>query len=710
MRLPTFRNIGIVYRKEMLDLLRDKRTLFGMILLPLVLYPLLMIGLTQILAQQIGQIERQEFVIAVAGWQDLPELADALAHRDGGSRWSLQHAAQSELETLRRRLAAGELHAILEVSPNAGGDVEAGGRAALRVMYNGADEDSLAAWRRLQPALDRLSRNLVERRLRAAALDPALLEPLRVEAEDQATASQRGAFHLGRLLCVMLVVMAATGAFYPAVDLASGEKERGTMQTLLVSPASRGEIVLGKYFAVLTVCLVTALLNLASMGMTFSRLFPGGGVVPAGALDFAPGPGALLALVAVLIPLAGLFCALCLGLSAYASSYKEAMLFLSPFLLVAVLGAMTPVIPGLQPTLGLQLLPVANAALVLYRVIQGAATGGEVALNIAVNTAYALLALRWAAWIFEREDVLLRGTVEIDWRFWRRAAGPLRPHPSAAEGVAYLLVAVAATTALGLRLAGWPLPSILVATQTGAFLLPLLLMLRLGRIDPRAALGLRHPGGTNLAVAVVTAAGLFVLSLSLMSLFVSLFPESLAEMKRQVQPIEEALGGAGPAEWAGLAALLVLLAPLCEELAFRGFLLGSLRPAVGTPLAVLLAGSLFGLLHPPMPRPLVLGGVGVCFALMAVRTGSLWTAVAAHAVNNGLTVLLEAAGRSNRADGTGPEDLGILAGEGPGLRIALGALALAVTVLGLLLLRPAREGGRSGRADTPAPPLPPPPN
>jgi sodium transport system permease protein len=693
MRLPTTRNIGIVYRKEMIDLLRDKRTLFGMILLPILLYPLLLIGLTQILAEQIGQIERQEFLVAIAGWGDFPELADALL-RKGESHWRVERAERSRTEELRRRLAAGELHVVIEVPAGAGQDVDAGGRAALRVAYNGANEDSLAAWRRLQPVLERLRRDLVERRLRAAALDPAALDPLRVEGEDQATATQRGAFHLGRFLCVMLVVMAATGAFYPAVDMASGEKERGTMQTLLVSPAFRSEIVLGKYFAVLTVCLVTALLNLASMGLTFSSLFRGGGLVPAGALDFAPGPAAILALVAVLLPLAGLFCAACLGLSAYASTYKEAMLFLSPFLLVAVLGAMAPVIPGLQPTLGLQLLPVANAALVLYRVMQGTAGAWEVALNIAVNSAYALLALRWAAWIFEREDVLLRGAVEIDWRFWRRASpAAVRPCPSAAEGVTYALVAVAVMVFAGVELQGSPTLVSLLVTQLGAFLLPLLLALRVGGIDARRSLCLRPPGWGNVAIAGVIATALLVVSqaaieaLTLLYQWMGIHPGEALELA--LKPLQQAIDPTHPVQAAAAVLLMAGLAPLCEELAFRGFLLSAFRPAVGTVLAVAGPALLFGLLHhiPGTPRSWVLAGVGAAFGVMAVRTGSVWTAVAAHATNNGLTLLVAML----TGGATGEAGLGLVERmrAGAPLAWATALLAVVTVVLGLTLLRPA---------------------
>jgi sodium transport system permease protein len=474
------------------------------------------------------------------------------------------------------------------------------------------------------------------------------------------------------------------------------------MQTLLVSPARRSEIVAGKYLAVLTVCLVTTGLNLGSLGLTFSHLFLPGELARNASLTFAPTAGSLAAMMLVMLPLAGLFCAACLGLSAYASTYKEAMLYLSPFLLVATVGAMAPIIPGLRPSAGLQLVPVANAAVLLHQVVQGTAGLGAVALNVAVNAAYALLALRWAAWIFEREDVLLRGAAEIDWRLRRRPAAR-RSHPSVVEGVVYVLLSFAAAVALGHVLLGAPFLSILAVSQLGGFLLPLLVMLAAGGIDARRALRLRFPGWTNLAVGGLTAAAALVLSQVSFECLVGLYRrmglDPLRSMQELLRPFQDALGPHRSAVELAFAGLLFAgLAPLCEELAFRGFLLSALRPAVGSAASVAVTGVLFGALHGMPPRCFVLAGLGMLFGAMVVRSGSLWVGVAAHAVNNGLVVLLAASGGA----APGPLD-NLLAGlrAADPRTVALVALAAVVAPLGLLLLRPP-----PGPAPGDPPPLP----
>src|SRR5207237_1341389 len=97
-------------------------------------------------------------------------------------------------------------------------------------------------------------------------------ERIRAQAEDVATAREVGGGVWSRLFPFLLVMMSLTGAFYPAVDLCAGEKERGTMETLLICPASRTEIVLGKFLTVVLASIMTALLNIISMGLTGLRL------------------------------------------------------------------------------------------------------------------------------------------------------------------------------------------------------------------------------------------------------------------------------------------------------------------------------------------------------------------------------------------------------------------------------------------------------
>ena len=149
------------------------------------------------------------------------------------------------------------------------------------VVQNSADEKSVIAHNRVVDVLNSWERALLRSYLRDSGLPEHLPTPVNPTAIDLAAADQVSANVWSKLFPSLLVIMALTGAFYPAVDLGAGEKERGTMETLLICPATRAEIVLGKFLTVLLFSASTALLNLSSLGFTgkyMASLASNGGV------------------------------------------------------------------------------------------------------------------------------------------------------------------------------------------------------------------------------------------------------------------------------------------------------------------------------------------------------------------------------------------------------------------------------------------------
>ncbi|MCA9067228.1 MAG: ABC transporter permease subunit, partial [Planctomycetaceae bacterium] len=156
-----------------------------------------------------------------------------------------------------------------------------------------------------------------------ASLPELLQKPARIDFVEVARGEQVAANVWSKMFPAMLVIMALTGAFYPAIDLGAGEKERGTMETLLISPARRVELVLGKFATILLFSITSALMNLLSMGLTGRNMASalGSGVGAAINLDFPP-LSSLVWLLVLLIPLSSLFSALCLALATFAKSSK----------------------------------------------------------------------------------------------------------------------------------------------------------------------------------------------------------------------------------------------------------------------------------------------------------------------------------------------------------------------------------------------------
>ena len=211
----------------------------------------------------------------------------------------------------------------------------------------------------------------------------------------------------------MVILLCMTGGMYPAMDLTAGEKERGTMETILSSPIPRLDLVLGKFFLVLTASLVTAALSVVSMGVSFW------GMQNMKSLDLSKNPDAagmqlhigftaVLSVFLMALPLAVLFSAGLITISLFAKSYKEAQSYVSPLMILVIVPAVAAMLPGIELTSKLALIPILNVSLLCKELVTGTYHWNFIALIFLSTCVYAAIALFLAVKMFQREDVLFR--------------------------------------------------------------------------------------------------------------------------------------------------------------------------------------------------------------------------------------------------------------------------------------------------------------
>jgi sodium transport system permease protein len=214
------------------------------------------------------------------------------------------------------------------------------------------------------------------------------------------------------MLPYLVILMCLTGAMYPAMDLTAGEKERGTMETILTSRVSRTHLVLGKFLLVLTASIATALLAVTSMGVSSvaaARMFAT--TLPAGAkaqFKLSINPSALAAVFMLIVPVAVLFSATLLAVSLFAKSYKEAQSYISPLMIVVIVPAVASLMPGVELNARLALVPILNVSLVSKEIFTGTYHWNFIAAAFLSSCLYAAVALVAAVQLFQREDVLFR--------------------------------------------------------------------------------------------------------------------------------------------------------------------------------------------------------------------------------------------------------------------------------------------------------------
>jgi sodium transport system permease protein len=397
-------NIWVVYRKELIDSLRDRRTVVSMIAVPILLMPLLTVGLGVLSAALVGQAMQEIPHVMLLGGEDSPAIVAALR---GLGDIRIVPARPDYADQINNK----QIRAAVEIPRDFDAAIEREEVPTVRIyMYSGELRSGFGAGR-LQRFFRDFRERTVRERLAARQLPDSFLEPFRVEEQNVAPPERVSGTILGGLIPYFVIVLCLTGAMYPAMDLTAGEKERGTMETILCSPVSRVHLVLGKFLMVLTASLFSAALSVISMGLTFRA---GQGLLqPLEQFGGAPFPlqisfSAMAAVFLMVVPLAVLFSAALLAIALFAKSYKEAQSYLSPLTITIVLPAIISVLPGVELNAILSLIPVLNTSLVSKEIVAGSYQWDYIVLIFASSCAYASAALAVAIWLFQREEVLFR--------------------------------------------------------------------------------------------------------------------------------------------------------------------------------------------------------------------------------------------------------------------------------------------------------------
>jgi sodium transport system permease protein len=667
-------NVAVIFRREVRDQIRDRRTLFMIFVLPILLYPLLGYGMVQFSAT----LEQKPRIVLVLGAESLPDSPSLLSpSRDGFDPTLFDTPAEAERLVVRAEPASGPwadpmrlqqaihgggvsaamvIPADLEEQLRRDGDVD------IPIKYNSVDEPSQITYLRLRELLERWKKRIVDVRLKRDRKTENYAEPIRVRAEDVATPSEVGGNVWSRLFPFLLVIMALTGAFYPAIDLCAGEKERGTMETLLISPASRSEIVVGKFVTVMLASVLTALLNLVSMGLTGLQMARYvGGVTTSHARRAAGMAAATLApptlqatfwMLVLLIPLAAFFGAICLALAVLARSMKEGQYYMTPLYLISMPLIFLSLAPEIELDLFYSLVPITGVALLLRALILGSY---DVAFRFFLPVllpmlVYAAVALRWAIDQFQREDVLFREAERFSLSTWiRHLYRDREPTPTAGEAVFCFALILTSSWFLMIYLAGQQAASRLWGVVAGQLfiLIPPVVMTLLLTSSPSRTLRLAWPRPRDLFIGIALAFTLNPLVNELQPIVERLFPISQTIKAALAQLIGQETG-------LGTAVVVFALLPaVCEEFTFRGFILSGLERQHRTRSAILLSALMFGFLHVLMSLFQQLFNatlLGIVLGLLAVRSRSILPGIVFHFLNNAMGVVrgfwLEKAGDS----------------------------------------------------------------
>lgn len=691
--------VRAIFLKDFTDILRDRRTLIGMVVIPVVLYPSLILIFGPTTMVQTEAIRHEAYVIVVpdarqgARLQKIIDtvLADVSADRsttqpDGTTQPSrtpkpprvlaLDRTFHTDPNHAVRRDP--EIHLAVEFEDEA--QVSEAGLAPtrVRIVYDARDFRSQEAARRAENLFHHYAAMRQEQlRARLAETDAlpdlderlgTMLSPVEVEID---SVTQLSVFL--QIMPVILVLMTVTGAVYPAIDLTAGERERGTLETLMVAPVPTLDIVAGKFLVVIMVSLITALLNVISVGASVR-------LIQVDESLNLPIANLLITLVAI-VPLSMLSSAALIAVCSFARSFKEAQNYVMPVVIAALVPAIMGSMPGATLSGGTRVVPIENIVLLVRDLAtRDVVPWSDVAIVLLSTCLYAGAAVAVASKLFGNEAVTFADAGSYRSLLYRRFFKPMR-RPTAAQ--ALLTVAIlfpiwfhvqglVATTSVD-ELARTFRTTILLMVPTLA--LPSILLCLYLKIDLRETFSLRPGAARGWLGALLFGLGSWAVAIQLHSYQQQLWPMPEA-IRESLGQSERAIGDLPL--WLGV--LFVGLIPaVCEETLFRGFLLSGLRTRLRKGWAIVGVAVVFALYHGLVYRLPITALLGVGLAYLCWQSRSIFPAILAHAMHNSAVVIVARSESLQKL-------VGLTEVEASGLPVHIWLPAVGMVILAIALL------------------------
>jgi len=662
--------------KELREILRDRRTIITLVLMPLFVYPLLSVAFQKFLISQLSAPTDVHYRIAISNEQERhrveeyvgrgdyllaarreandddenPDGADQHTGAPGPPRltWVFPKYENEDENDHQTAILEGQVaNGIADLGIRWEADEQAGHLPLtnlpphqFELVYRDDSISSIEALHFIEARLEAVNDEYLRHRLRGfgeSRPPPATVTTTQVARPDDAPHS------LSTLIPLILILMTVTGAVYPAIDLTAGERERGTLETLIAAPVPRMGLLFAKYVAVVAVAILTATVNLLAMTATVY------GIGLESLLFGTTGPhlGVIVQVFLLMILFAAFFSAVLLVLTSFARSFKEAQAYLIPLMMVSIAPGLLALTPGLELSGLLTVVPLVNIVLLSRDVFEGSASFISAASAVCSTIVYSTIALNVAARIFGTDAVLFgsQGT----WSDLFRRPG----HESARPSVTVASIIVASVFPLFILLSSIPgrfedlsmSSRLVISAGVPALLFTMLPIFaaRWGRVRMRDAFLMKAPTPLALFAAALLGASLWTVAYEITVLPFSATAGGIESLLERFQDLP-LLAQFGEIPLALKLFSIALLPAVCEEFFFRGFLMGALRGRYSDRGAILTSAIVFGLFHVVVQDSLFLERLlpstlmGVVLGWVCVRTGSLFPGMLLHVLHNGLTL------------------------------------------------------------------------
>lgn len=398
--------IGTIFRKEILEVLRDKRMLFLVILMPFFLYPV-MFTLIGFVGKSQGEKLDTEKVTVLLNPQAESTPIYELLKTNSTLEVKLESFEQTSLDTMKNTVG-------VLVADGFQSSLDSNQSATVTIFYDTSKDLLEGRVRNIKASVEQFGQNLLLARLNEKQLPQGFVKPIDLREQNIAPQERVVGKIMGRFLPMLLLLFIFTGCIYIAIDITAGEKERRTLQPLFTAPIKVREIIAGKFLATYTVGLISATMNVLSLLVAMYiqvQLLSGGKAGEAFSLPISGEGWVWMALIIVLAT--AFMAAISIAVVLLANSYKEAQSYVSPLMMIIIIPAVMSQMPGMELTATTAMIPMLNISLAIGAIFQGIFNVGHILTVVLFALLYAGLALYLASLTFGNENVVTGEKVQF---------------------------------------------------------------------------------------------------------------------------------------------------------------------------------------------------------------------------------------------------------------------------------------------------------
>jgi len=390
-----------IFKKELKDILRDRRTIIMMIIVPMVVTPMLIVGVMKIQRGQIEKAKAKEIRVAFLGKENASQLYQIF--EEGEKIVLIDNFPE---DSIAAGIASEEIDGAVIVRSDFHTNIESDRQGNIEIYFKSSDAYG-SAIKRMADLIDSYNEQIVEERVARLGLDKDLFDAVAIVENDVSSVQERIGKIAGGYLPYMFIIFSFMGTMYPGIDLGAGEKERGTLETLLSSPANRLQIVLGKLGVVSLSGIITALIAILGIYVAIQMIEDIPADMLAVIMDML-GFKIIVTILTLVIPIAIFFAAMILSISIYAKSFKEAQSIIGPANMIIIIPVVIGLLPGIELDAITALVPILNVSLASKDLLAGTINPlhlVEVYLSLFFLAGVAVWGcVRW----FNREETLFR--------------------------------------------------------------------------------------------------------------------------------------------------------------------------------------------------------------------------------------------------------------------------------------------------------------